>query len=114
MTFFAKVDARIARTRSRKLSAVRVTVRKCFGWYGPARTSEIDAGASAGTTVQDFGQMTRAIQGQAGLRFTLLKNNRYSLRRALSLDSVGGGTHNPTIARGILLAETNTPPFGSP
>jgi len=47
---------------------------------------------------------------------------RHSLRRALSLDSVDGGTHNPTIAArqdveakndAFLLAETNTPPFAS-
>jgi hypothetical protein len=28
-----------------------------------------------------------------------LRTMRYSLRRALSSDSVDGGTHNPTIAR---------------
>jgi len=45
----------------------------------------------------DFGQMTRAAQGQAALQFAVLKTMRYSLRRALSLDSVDGGTHNPKV-----------------
>jgi hypothetical protein len=37
-------------------------------------SSEIDAGVNSGTTGQDFLRMTRATQGQAGLRFAAFKN----------------------------------------
>jgi hypothetical protein len=36
-------------------------------------------------------------RGYQDYRLLFLRTMRYSLRRALSLDSVDGGTHNPTV-----------------
>jgi hypothetical protein len=42
-------------------------------------------------------QRTRANTGARNITVPFLKTLRYSLRRALSLDSVDGGTHNPKV-----------------
>src|SRR4029077_4094935 len=45
----------------------------------------------------NFDQITRATQGMQDYGSLFLRTMRYSLRRALSLDSVGGCTHNPKV-----------------